>query len=389
VGSLDAKPEEQTRKRLLTDRSATLYVPGANSREGTLLFARRRTLMAQTLDPSSLELKGEAVAVGQNLSDVINFSASHDGKLVYVAARQDQRQLAWFDLHGKFLDNVGPPQNVVYGARISPDAKRLAFSREDQDGRSDIFVLNLARTSETRLTSGPANNENPVWSPDGTQIAFTSDREGTSNLYLRAADGSGSDQLLLKNGDRKFPFDWSPDGKFLLFGVQTPQGTDLWTLALTGSSGEFKAAPYLQKSGGRVGARFSPDGRFVAYSSAESGVVEVYVSPFDPASVPAAATGAAKVKVSLHGGTAPVWRADGRQLLYLTRDGPSALKVWAADVSLKPSFSAGIPQPVGEIPAGRVTFMPDAKRVLVQQPVVGSQKPSIVVVLNWQAALHR
>lgn len=220
VGSLDAAPEEQMRKRLLTDRSATAYAPGLNGREGTLLFVRGHTLMAQTLDPAKLELSGEAVAMGQNLSDVINFSVSDDGKLVYVKARQDQRQLAWFDLQGKFLENLGPPQIALGEARISPDGTRLAFSRADEDGRSDIFVLNLARVWENRVTFGPADNEYPVWSPDGTKIAFESNRDGTTNFYVRAADGSGSDQLLLKNGDRKFPMDWSPDGKFFLFVVR-------------------------------------------------------------------------------------------------------------------------------------------------------------------------
>ena len=343
--------------------------------------------MAQTLDPASLELKGEAVAVAQNLSDEINVSASDDGKLAYVAARQGQMQLAWFDLQGKFQGNVGPPQNALNDARISPDGTRLVFSRGEPDGRSDIFVLNLARASETRVTSGPENNESPVWSPDGTRIAFASNRDHAWNLYVRAADGSGSDQLLLKDGDRKIPQDWSPDGKFLLFEVVRPKGEDLWTLALTGSSGEPETAPYLPKGGRRFNARFSPDGHFVAYSVSSSGA-EVYVSPFDPASLQAPATGAAQVKVSLHNGNLAAWRADGKQLLYLTKIAPGNLRVWAAGVTLKPSFGAGVPQPLADISAAAITFPPDAKRVLVQQ-LVESQKPSIAIVLNWQAALPR
>ena len=389
AGSLDAKPDEQTRKRLLPDDSAPLFVPGRNGREGTLLFFRGGTLMAQTLDPVSLELKGEAVAVAENLSDEINYSASNDGKLAYVAARQGQRQLAWFDPQGKFLENVGPPQNALKEARISPDGTRLAFSRDEPDDRSDIFVLNLARASETRMTSGPGNNDYPVWSPDGAQIAFVSNRDNAMNLYVRAADGSGSDQLLLKDGDRKIPQDWSPDGKFLLFCVVMPNvEQDLWTLALTTSSGGPKTAPYLPKGGRRFNARFSPDGHFVAYSLPDSGGSEVYVSPFDPASLAAPATGAAQVKVSLHNGNLPAWRADGKQLLYLTKLGPGNVKVWAADVTLKPSFRANVPQPLSEISGGGIAFAPDGKRMLVQRPVE-SQKPSIVVVLNWQSALHK
>ena len=124
----------------------------------------------------------------------------------------------------------------------------------------------------------------------------------------------------------------------------------------------------------------------MAYESTESGVNEVYVRPFAP-NAPAA--DAASAKVSLHGGSSPAWCADGKQLLYLTPGSPDNLKVWAADVTLKPSFAASVPRPLGEFAAGGVTFAPDAKRVLVQQPVVGLQKPSIVVVLNWRAALHK
>ncbi|HUI57614.1 MAG TPA: hypothetical protein VLY04_21700, partial [Bryobacteraceae bacterium] len=369
----------------LPDPSAPVYVPGPNRRLGTLLFDRERTLMAQTFDPERLELKGEPVALGEDLAGQADFSASDDGRLVYVAAPAGQRQFAWFDLEGKFLGNVGPPQNAHAEGRISPDGTRLAASRFERAGRSDIFVLNLVRASETRLTFGPAGNGYPVWSPDGTQIAFLSNRDGGANLYVRAADGSGSDRLLLKDGDRKFPQDWSPDGKFLLFEVQTPKGGDLWTLDLSASGGEPKTSPYLQNTGHQSAARFSPDGRYVAYEATESGVSEVYVRPFAPN---ASAADAASAKVSLQGGSSPVWRADGKQLLYLTRGSPGNLKVWADDVTLKPSFAAGIPRALGEIPATEVMFMPDAKRVLVQQPV-GSQKPSIMVVLNWQAVLHR
>ena len=317
AGSLDAKPEEQRRRRVLPDRSAPLYVTGLlNRSEGTLLFVRERALMAQTLDPERLELKGEAVAVAQNVANEINVSASDDGKLAYVAALQGQKQLAWFDLQGKTSrQNVGPPQNAINQPRISPEGSRLAFSRDAPDGRSDIFVLNLARASETRVTYGPANNSIRYGRPTGRKIAFTLNRDGANDLYLRAADGSGSDRLLLKNGDRKFPLDWSPDGEFLLFGVLTPKGEDLWTLALADSNGESKANPYLPKG---AGGQFSPDGHFVAYVSLDSSVAEVYVSPFDPGSLPA--TGAANVKVSSHGA-----RGSGR-----TRSvDASAPAVWA------------------------------------------------------------
>jgi len=124
--------------------------------------------------------------VAQNLADEINVSASDDGKLAYVAALQGKKQLAWFDLQGTLLGNVGPPQNGLNQPRISPDETRLAFSHDEPDGGSDIFVLNLAQASETRVTYGPADNAYPVWSPDGTEIAFASNRDGANDLYVRA-----------------------------------------------------------------------------------------------------------------------------------------------------------------------------------------------------------
>ncbi|HUA62543.1 MAG TPA: protein kinase, partial [Verrucomicrobiae bacterium] len=357
AGALDVKPGEQRRRRVLPDPSAPWYLPGPNRHEGTLLFVRERTLMAQTLDPDTLQLKGTPVDLGQNVSDRVFFSASDDGKVVYLADTR-QRQLAWFDLEGRFLGNIGPPQDVLDAPAISSDGTRLAFSRKEPDDRSDIFVLDLARDSQTRVTSGPANNLYPVWSPDGTQIAFMSTRDGRESLYARAADASGSDRLLLKNG---FPLAWSPDGTFLLLG----HSLGLWTLPVAPNS-EPKPSAYLQIVGLHKFAGFSPDGHYVAYVSNESGVDEVYVRPSASASPGASATGVASVKVSLHGGLEAAWRADGKKIVYLTTGSPGKFKVWTVDVTLKPSFRADIPQPLGEIPAGERVFMPDLKRVLVE-----------------------
>ena len=253
AGDVDAKPGERVGARILPAHSAPWYVPGPNRHEGTLLFVRERTLIAQTLDPDSLQLMGSPVALGQNVREEVDVSASDDGKMVYLTDTR-QWQLAWFNLEGKFLGNLGPPQDVLNEPAISPDGTRLAFSRDEPDGRSDIFVLDLARASETRVTSGPASNQDPIWSPDGTQIAFTSDRDGGNDLYVRAADGSGSDRLLLKNGDRKFPQAWTPEG-FLLFNALASfnEQASLWELPVAAPNSEPKPSRNLQALGHATG----------------------------------------------------------------------------------------------------------------------------------------
>jgi Tol biopolymer transport system component len=314
------------------------------------------------------------------------FSASLDGKLTYLAAGGNKVQLTWFDRQGKTLGTVGTAGRSFGGMRISPDGTRLAAGRSEPGGRPDVWVVNLAQGSETRLTTDPADDYVPVWSPDGTRIAFASTREGTDNLYVRAADGAGSDQLLLKTGERKRPLDWSRDGKFLLFNVLTAKGADIWALPMdTGQGGERKPVPYLRGDANKTDARFSPDGRFVAYMSDESGANEIYVRPFDAASPETSGTGPGKVKVSPNGGVGPFWGPDGKELQYLTLD----LKTWSVDVTLTPALRVGTPRPEWQPPKGvnSGTVAPDG-RSLLEVPV-GAQQPSVAVVLNWQAGLKK
>jgi Tol biopolymer transport system component len=385
AGSLDKKPEEETGKRILPDTSGTFFVPGAEGGPGALLFAREGTLMAQGFDAARLELVGEAAPVGENLENQYSFSASKDGKLAYLDSGGNNIQLTWFDRQGKMLGMLGKPGPPYGGMRISPDGTRLAAARREAGAQTDIWVVDLAQGSETRLTSDPAADHTPVWSPDGKQIAFSSNREGTDNMYVRAADGAGTDELLLKTGERKAPLDWSRDGKFLLFRVLSAKSSDVWVLPMdVGQPGERKPAPYLHTNANESSARFSADGRFVAYDSDESGIQEVYVRPFDPASPEASGSGAGKVKISQNGGAGPHWGPGGKELLYYTPD----RKVWSVDVTWTPEFRASTPKLLGQVAQGNGTTTPDVQRLLIGVPV-GSQRRSATVVLNWQAALKK
>jgi Tol biopolymer transport system component len=340
--------------------------------------------MAQGFDAEKLALTGEPMPLAENVWTNYSFSASKDGKLA-VQSGGGKGQLTWLDRQGKALGTLGGVGHMFQSPRISPEGTRMAAVRRDSGEHPDIWVVNLAQYSETRLTSVPANYSYPVWSPDGKRIVFSSEREGADNLYLRPADGAGTDEPLLKTAERKQPLDWSRDGKFLLFSVIAAKtGYDVWVLPMdSGPAGERKPLPYLQTNANESSAKFSPDGRFAAYESDESGTAEVYVRPFDPADPTASGSGAGKVKISATGGTVPFWRADGKELLYTGLD----RKVWSVDVATTPAFHAGTPKPLFEVPRGATTTTPDAQRFLFDIPVGVQVSPRII--LNWQAALKK
>jgi eukaryotic-like serine/threonine-protein kinase len=379
LGSLDAKPDEQTGTRVLPDFSAVAYVRGADGGPGYILFVRDDTLMAQGFDTGTLALTGDAVPVGENLLNSGSFSASREGALVYLTAGGNNVQLTWFDRQGKTLGTIGRVGRTLGNMRFSPDGTRLAANRSERGALGDIWVVDLAQGSETRLTTDPTLDYAPVWSPDGKRIAFASDRDGPGNLYVRAADGAGRDELLLKTGEEKSPHDWSQDGRFLLFSVQTAKGRDIWVLPMdAGPVGDRKPVPYLRTDAQETNARFSPDGRFVAYTSDESGSIEVYVRPFDPASPEASGTGSGKVRISLSGGGTPRWLLNGKELVYAAPD----RKRWSVDVKTTPTLRVGTPRLLGEFPRANAAPTPDGQRMLIGVPV-SEQQPSATVVLNW------
>jgi len=379
VGALDSKEN----KRLVSARAKAAYAP-----PGYLLFLRERTLMAQPFDADKLLLRGEPFPLAEQVSvntvlGLANFSVSDNGVLTYMTGRFAAGQPALFDRGGKLLSSVGP-MGEYFNIFFSPDEKRVAAAITDaQSGTRDVWLVDIVRGTPTRFTFDPAEDFLPIWSPDGSRIVFASDRDGPGNLYQKSASGAGNEEELLKTNERKWPADWSRDGRFVIYtNLSQKTKLDLWVLPVTG---EQKPTPFLQSSFNEDYARFSPDGRLVAYASDESGKFEVYVQTF-PAS-------GGKWLVSTNGGVQPRWRRDGKELFYIAPD----KKLMAVDVKLETStFEAGVPRALFQTrvvsypnPRNVYEVSADGQRFLIITPLEEATSTPITVVVNWNADLKR
>ena len=394
LGSLDVKPEKQSSSRILSTSQMAVYAASADSRMGRLLFLREGTLLVQAFDERSLQTQGDPIPVAERVGSFHQsglFSVSPSGVLAYSAGPTARwlSQLSWFDRQGKPLGHAEQPGTYSYtDFALSPDGKRLAASKIDPraGGETGIWLLDLLRGMSARFTFDQAPDSAPVWSPDGSRVAFAAFRAGGNGIYQKTTNGAGKEQALVSvTGDEKFPNDWSRDGRFLLYTQRDPQThADLWVLPVAGDGTPSGAAtPFANTAFNEEQGRFSPDTRWIAYASDESGKSEIYVQPF-----PVPPNGGSKTPISRDGGSQPRWRRDGKELFYSSPDG----KLMAVDVTEGPIFKASTPRTLFHLPVAQIghnesglqvlgwDVAPDGKRFLIDTATTSSEP--VTVVLN-------
>jgi len=355
--------------------------------QGFLVFLREGRLVAQQFDTNRLEVAGDAFPIAEDVQSELSmargvFAVSENGVLAYqTGSVRNGSELIWFDRNGKRLSVLG--DLAIYDIpQLSPDGKRLTAAIVDpQNGNQDLWLYELARGLRTRFTVDPADERSPAWSPDGSHIVFCSNRKGHFNLYQKAASGVGSEELLLESNLDKFATSWSPDGQFLLYDTVEPKSKrDLWVLPLTGDRKPFQ---FLQTEFTEANGQFSPDGRWIAYSSDESGRNEIYVMPFPGPG--------GKRQISTSGGSHPKWRGAGREIFYLAPDN----KLMAAEVSGQgATLEVGAVRSLFEVrpyfEIGSVyDLTSDGQRFLINTTVEQKASGPITLVINWTADLKR
>jgi eukaryotic-like serine/threonine-protein kinase len=371
-----------------TTRLTSAEVAGAYAEPGALVFLQQNALVVRSLDVAAGMLTGDPVTVADRVSydaafNMGGFSVSAMGRLAYRAGGSERRQLTWFDRTGKRVGAAGEPDtNGIENPALSPDDRRIAVARTVQSNQ-DIWVIDVLRGGATRFTFDPAVEPYGVWSPDGTRIAFQSNRNGNRDLFLKSSSGAGAEELAFASPFTKIPTDWSFDGRFLLYQHGDPKTG--WDLAALPMAGDRKPIVVVSAPFEERGGQFSPDGRWVAYQSNESGRFEIYVQPFPGPG--------GKWPVSTAGGTDPRWRKDGKELFYLA---PGA-KLMAVPVRASDStFDAGSPAVLFQartVVGGYANLSPQYAvsrdgRFLFNAPDDTSTTAPITMVLNWNPGVE-
>jgi len=363
VGTVGAKE----RRQLPGIHAGVKYSPS-----GHLLFLRGTTLLAQAFNPDRLELSGDSFPIAERVAGgrTAPFSVSDNGALAFLSGFGLEYRLTWFDRGGTRQPSA--PAASYNNVALSPDGRFVTF---DRGSPPDVWVLDLARSIPMKLTSNPAADNSPVWSPDGQLIAFGSNRDGATGIYVRSVGGDGTDRPLLRGTRPMIPSDWSRDGNYLVYSV----GGDVWALPMMGGREplQLTTAPVSQE----LEATFSPDGRWIAYQSSEStgisgsGQGDIFVQSFPQ--------GTFKAQVSTGGGFVPRWSADGKELFYLA----SNENVMSVSVSARgPELEIGTPRPLFPVQSGgaypvrsRYGIAKDGRLLMLE----GGEPPSVVVILNW------
>jgi eukaryotic-like serine/threonine-protein kinase len=354
---------------------------------GWLLYARQGVLVAQAFDPLSLKLTGDPIPMEDEPSMVLDpalsftagrpASTSTNGSLAYYSSPSLNTVAEWYDAEGRPNGTVDIPQGHYEHVTISPDGSQAVFVQSISPSESSLWLVDLTRQSAVPLSSGKGRNDSPVWSPDGSRVAFAADREGAQNVFIKTVGDATPEQPLFRSDVLfKSPYSWSPDGKWIAM-TQMDPGTaqNIWLLPTAGGALErFYVGPTRDNAG-----PISPDGRWMAYISDETGRYQLYVQSF-----PAPGH---RVQVSETGAINAWWTRDSRQLVYC---GDDMRTLWRVDVSGGPTLTVGTPVKLGVLPPGIVwmSAAPDRQRFLTLSPErtgVGS----MTVVQNWRAAVGR
>ena len=308
-------------------------------------------------------------------------TSARDGALVHLEVEGVAlRQLGWADRSGTKVQVADDNFDVVNDLAISPSGEQVSFFA-DEEGQRDLWVLDLTRSVKTRLTNDTALESRPIWSPDGEEILFSSGPQGNTDVYISRSDGGGEGRAFMNAPEHESVSDWSRDGKHILATVRTEETrNDIWRLERS-ESGEWEPHIFLETEFDEGEAKLSPNGRYVAYVSGESGRAEVYVQPFP--------TGGRKVTVSTNGGVQPRWSRDGSELFYV-RDETDTMSLIAVSVSTSPSFTVNsearlFATPLlGSRPRPRYDVSPDGTKFLLRfNEIVGGKEPAVRIVENW------
>jgi Tol biopolymer transport system component len=356
--------------------------------DGHLLFSRDGSLMARPFNSTTRQWTGEAFLVADQVPAAVNlrslFSVSATGVLVYYrGAPFTMSRLTWMDRAGKPVGTVGDLGGYS-NLSLSPDERRVAVSMTvGTPANRDIWLIDLNRAdTASRLTFDPANEADPIWSPDGSRILYNSSRNAGlyNSAFQRRADGGGQEELVAKTEVLFDSPDWSHDGHSVVFTAGTGTNRDLWVLPM---SGDRTPSVFLQTPFNEESPAFSPDDRWVAYDSDASGRFEVYVRSLAP--------GGGQFRISSNGGWAPKWRGDGRELFFLALDGT----MMAADITLAATIQAGVPHALFPTPLLRgndrhtYAVTKGGKRFLFPVPDPHQSAVPLTIALNWPAMLKK
>ena len=359
---------------VLAEGSSAAYSPTGHILYQTSPFSG--DLWALPFSIETLKTTGAPFPVAENAGGA---SVAEDGTLVYVDLTGGAQQLVWRDREGNKLGMIGRPQRQITSPALSPDGRRVAV-RGSEGGNTDIWVHDVDRPLKRRLTFHPLVEGQPIWSAD-SKLTFRSQRNGNNDIFSRDPDGIGEPTLLVGTPLAERPMDWSADGSYLVYSVHDPTSLDdLWILKRKDAGGTFEPEPFLQTRFSEILGSLSPDGRFLAYCSNESGQFEVYVQPF-PA-------GGRTSQVSTNGGGAPRWNKDGNELFYV--EGDTLIRV---AVSTTPSFSVGSMAPLFSHSSFGISLTntwpydvaADGQRFVLVEPVENDEAkpPAIHIVQNW------